>query len=325
MTVLVTGASGHIGGVLVRAMNAQQRRPRVLVRNDTDAIEGLDVERVNGDVLAPDTLETAMRGVDVVYHLAARISIDGDRDGKVFETNALGTRNVVEACLKSGVKRLIHFSSIHALEAAPLDSDLDESRPFADGPGAPAYDKSKAAGEREVLEGVSKGLDAVILNPTGVIGPYDFKISQMGQVFLDLAHRRLIALVNGGFDWVDVRDVAETALRAEHLGKSGERYLLSGHWASIRELAEAAQEATGIPAPRMTSPLWLARMAAPFAMQYSRMLGKNPKLTPDSVSILRCGKNIRCDKAKCNLGHSARPLRETVHDIYAWFRSAGKI
>ena len=318
MTVLVTGASGHVGANLVRALLEDGRAVRVLVRDDTRGVDGLDVERVRGDVLEPDTLRAAVDGVEVMYHCAARISIVGDPDGMVMRTNVEGPRNVVRACLDAGVRRLVHFSSIHAFSQAPLDEPLDETRPHV-GEKAYAYDRSKAAGSREVLAGVKQGLDAVIVHPTAVLGPNDYKGSRMGQVLLDLYHDRLPSLIEGGFDWVDVRDLVATAIAAEQRGRSGEAYLASGHYASVAELAALVSEFSGKRPPRFVCPQWLAHVGLPFAALASKITGSEPLFTREALGALRANTQIVCDKAAKELGHVPRPLRETVADTLEWF------
>jgi dihydroflavonol-4-reductase len=324
MLTVVTGASGHIGGNLVRALLEQGRRLRVTVRQDTRAIDGLQVVRVPADVLDPASLRRAFEGAEVVFHLAAVISITGDPAGTMQQTNIDGVRNVVEACLACGVRRLIHFSSIHALSHRPEAEPIDETRSFADGD-AMAYDRTKAGGEQEVHRAVERGLDAVIVNPTAVIGPYDYKPSPVGQVLLDLYQRNFPALVAGGFDWVDVRDVVAGALAAEERGRTGERYLLSGKWASVADLARVVQEVTGVPAPRLVSPMWLARIGAPFVVAFNRVLGRRPLYTSSSLRALRCHRDVTSEKAKSELCYSSRPLRETVEDTIDWFESAGML
>ncbi|HEY7954220.1 MAG TPA: NAD-dependent epimerase/dehydratase family protein, partial [Polyangia bacterium] len=188
MKVVVTGAAGHIGGNLTRALIARGERPRVLVRSDRRALDGLDVEVVDGDVRDRASLERAFDGAERVFHLAAHISISPGEEELVEAINVRGVKNVVEACLARGVKRLIHFSSIHALASEPTGTPVDESRPLAaDSP--LTYDRSKAGGEREVRAGIERGLDAVVVNPTGVIGPHDYRPSRMGEVFLSLYRR----------------------------------------------------------------------------------------------------------------------------------------
>jgi dihydroflavonol-4-reductase len=325
MTVLVIGAAGHVGGNLVRALFAEGRAVRAAVYRDERALVGLDVERVKLDVLDPASLASALRGVEVVYHLAAIIAIAGEQESRVAEVNVHGPRNVATACLEAGVRRLVHFSSIHAFDQLPLDRPLDETRGPAQGPGTPLYDRTKAAGEREILAVVERGLDAVIVNPTSVLGPCDFKPGPMGDVLLRLGLGKMPALVTSGFDFVDVRDVVAGALAAEARGRRGERYLLPGHFATFRELARLMAAASGRRAPRVVSPLWLARVGAPFLGAWCKVSGGRPLYTSESLDILsRSHPNIRGDKAARDLGYKVRPLEETVRDTWDWFRAAGK-
>ena len=322
--IVVTGAAGHIGANLVRALREKGQPCRALVHRDTRALDGLPLELAEADLLDRDSLVRAFRGAGLVYHLAARISIAGDDGGAVHQVNVDGTRNVVTACLQCGVRRLVHFSSIHALRQNPLDQPLDENRPPV-GEEAYAYDQSKARGEAEALAGNDQGLEVVVVNPTGVIGPGDYKPSAMGQVFLDLHHRRLPGLVNGGFNWVDVRDVVASAMRAAEAGRPGQSYLLGGHWLSIRGLAHLAAEVTGVRAPLFTSPMWLARLAAPPALLAARLTGSRPLFTPEALGALRGNRRVEFGKAAGELGHTARPVRETVEDVYNWFESHGML
>jgi dihydroflavonol-4-reductase len=254
----------------------------------------------------------------VLFRSAANISIVGEQNGLVRRVNVEGPRNVVEACRTCGVRRLVHFSSIHAFAQEPLSQVLDETRGQVNG-GAPAYDRSKAAGEREVLAGVASGLDAVIVNPTGVLGPLDFKGSRMGAVLLGMARRRFIALIDGGFDWVDVRDVCAGAMAAEQQGRTGERYLLSGHWRSLRDLALAVQRITGARPPRWDSPMWLARVGAPFVTAWSQLRRTQPLYTSEALVALRANRSISHAKASRELGYAPRPIDDTIADTLRWF------
>jgi len=324
MSVLVIGAAGHVGGNLVRSLLAAGRHVRAAVYRDERALEGLDLERVRLDVLDPASLVRALEGIEVVYHLAAVIAIAGESEGRVEEVNVRGPRNVATACLDAGVRRLVHFSSIHAFEQLPLDRPLDETRGPPVGRDAPTYDRTKAAGEREILAAVARGLDAVIVNPTSVLGPYDFKPSPMGDVLLRLGRGTIPALVPPGFDFVDVRDVVAGAFAAEERGRTGERYLLPGHYASFPALAALMQKASGRRPPRLVAPIWLARVGAPFLGAWCKVTGGRPLYTNESLSILsRSHADIRGDKAARELGFRARPLEETVRDTWDWFRAAG--
>lgn len=323
MPVLVIGAAGHVGGNLVRSLLAAGRKVRATVYRDERALAGLDLEKVRADVLDPASLAAALRDVDVVYHLAAIIAIAGEPESRVREVNVTGPRNVARACLDAGVRRLVHFSSIHAFEQLPLDRPLDETRgaPFG---GAPIYDRTKAAGEREILAAVAQGLDAVIVNPTSVIGPYDFKPGPMGDVLLRLGLGKMPALVPPGFDFVDVRDIAAGALAAAERGRKGEKYLLPGHYATFPALAALMARASGRRAPWLVTPIWLARVGAPFLGAWCKITGGRPLYTSESLDILtRSHPDIRGDKARAELGYQVRPLEETVRDTWTWFRSAG--
>ena len=211
LSVVVTGAAGHLGSNLVRALLARGESVRAMVHENREPLADLEVEQVRGDVRDPESLRRAFAGTDVVYHLAGVISIDGDRGGLVREVNVDGAANAAEAALAAGVRRMVHVSSIHAFRMTPLDRPLDETRArVEDKPGEhAAYDRSKAEGERRVRLVVEKGLDCVIVHPSAVIGRLDFAPSRMGRVFLDLYHRSMPALIDGGFDFVDVRDVTQ--------------------------------------------------------------------------------------------------------------------
>ncbi len=323
MTTLVTGASGHLGGNLVRALLAQGRTVRAMVYEDTRAIDGLEIERVKGDILTPDTLKAAFDGVDTAYHLAAGISVAGDPGGLMERLNVKGTRNVVAASLEAGIRRLVHFSSIHAFSANPVDGTIDETRARASGKGVIAYDRTKAMGEGEVQKGIEKGLDAVIVNPSGVIGRFDYKPSRMGEVILDLCRGTMPALVGAGFNWVDVRDVVEGAINAEKKGRRGENYLLTGHWVPFPELADVVAEASGRPRPKFVSPMWLARIGAPFVTSFSRITGKRPRYTSESLRVLCNHRHISHQKATKELGYKPHPFKETITDTVNWFKKAG--
>ena len=322
MSVLVTGAAGHVGANLVRALLEKGEHVRALVHRDRRALAGLDVEIVEGDILIPASLEHAFAGAEVVYHAAAEISLQMGNRSFVRQINVLGTRNVVETCLHVDVRRLIHFSSIHALNYDAHPGLIDETCPLVDDHNSP-YSDSKADGEREVQRGITRGLDAVILRPTAVIGPYDFRPSHIGQVILGLAQGTLPALVEGGFDWVDARDVADGALRAAEQAPTGASYLLSGHQVSVPDLAATVERITGQRAPRFVCPMPLARIGAPFASALARLTGTRPLYTSVSLGALRLTSPISSAHASRDLGYQPRPFDDTIADTLAWFRDAG--
>ena len=325
MTVVVTGAAGHVGANLVRSLIAKGRPTRSLVHVNHQAIEGLDTEVTQGDIRDQESLCRAFSGAEVVYHLAANISLLMDDWSLLESVNVIGTRNVVEACLRAGVRRLVHFSSIHALVQEPLSIPVDESRPLVESRQCPPYDRSKAAAEKEVQHGIERGLDAVIINPTAIIGPHDYQLSYFGEALLALARGKLPGLVTGGFDWVDVRDVVEGAMRAEEQAPTGARYLLSGHWVSMCDIAAMVAEITGASAPSFVCPLWLARLGAPVVAAFNGLNKKWPLYTSVSMRALKSNRNISHERATRELGYQPRPFRETLIDTLRWFEENGQL
>jgi dihydroflavonol-4-reductase len=323
MTIAITGATGHIGINLVQALITKNRPVRCVVHNYTKSIDGIDVEKIHGDLSDVESLVKAFTGADVVYHLAATISLSMSDWPRVEKINVGGTRNVVEACRRAKVKRLVHFSSIHALTQEPFTVPVDEERPLNHSKSLPPYDRSKAAAEKVVQEGIAQGLDAVIVNPTAVMGPCDFLPSHLGAAILGIARRELPALVTGGFDWVDVRDVAAGAILAEEKGQTGRRYLLSGHWVSMCDMAALIQEITGVNTKKPVCPLWLAKAGAPIIQGMSKVSGKRPLYTGVSLKALKSNRNISHERAAKELGYDPRPFRDTLADTLSWFKSYG--
>jgi dihydroflavonol-4-reductase len=323
MTTVVTGASGHIGANLIRELRRRGRTVRALHHVNRRAIENLDVEIVPGDVCDLSSLRKAFKGADVVYHLAARISLSSNDYPALEPINVTGVKNVVQACLDCGVRRLVHFSSIHAFIQESIGKPIDESCPLVEPRNCPPYDRSKAAGEKIVYGAIERGLDAVIISPTAVIGPYDYEPSFLGEALLNMARGKLPALVGGGFDWVDVRDVVQGALAAEEKAPTGTKYLLSGHFASMCELAAIVEETMGTPAPKLVMSRWLAFVGAPFMAGFAKLTGNRPLYTSASVRALRTGQDVSHDKAARELGYKSRPLRETIVDTFEWFHESG--
>lgn len=322
MLAVVTGASGHLGANLVRLLVDRKWQVRALIRNDTRALEELDIEFVYGDVLNKESLRTAFAGADVVFHLAGRISIvSWDRD-EVEAVNITGVKNVVEACKFTGVKRLIHTSSFHAHQQKPLDEPLDETRPLHEGR-YPPYDHSKAEGEKIVRVAIEQGLDAVIINPGGMLGPNDFKPSHFGSTLLSIARGKLPALVDAGLSWVDNRDVAEGMIKACENAETGAKYILSGHWVTLKYVAEQVAKISGVNPPRIVLPMRLAKAGAPLAMLLDRVRGNRPLFTPIALRELGSNPLLIHDKASRELGYQPRPLEQALADTIGWFRSHG--
>ncbi len=324
--IAITGASGHIGANLCRALIQQGYEIRVLYYSDMRPFEGLEVKLIKGNVLDIDSLALLISGAEYVFHLAAKISITGDPNGMVWKTNVEGTQKVVNTCIEAGVKRLIHFSSIHSICQTPKDQPLNEESPNVTEATSYAYDFSKLASEEVVLAATQKGLDAIILNPVAVIGGYDHKPSYMGQTFIDLYNRKLPALVSGGFAWVDVEDVVTAAINAMKMGKSGERYILAGPYYHLKDISKIASSITHKKAPLLTVPIWVARLGVPFAQIFAFINGQRPLFTYEALSTLQHGnRRISWKKAQKELNFQPKPIEKTIRELYRWLKINGLI
>ena len=319
--ILVTGATGHIGNVLVRQLLEKGEQVRALIwkGEDTTPLKDLQVEAAEGDVLDLPGLEAIFKGVDTVYHLAGIISIMPGNNPFVWDVNVQGTRNVLQASRQAGIRRLIYTSSIHAIARAPHGVQIDESLPFDMHNPYGAYDRSKAEASLEVQQAVRDGMDAVIVCPTGVIGPYDFRRSEMGNVIMDAARRKTALYVDGAYDFVDVRDVADGLIKASELGRSGESYILSGQKISVRYLLETVREVTGYAFPKFKIPFNLAEFSSRFTPAYYRWRKTKPKFTPYSLEVLQSNSDISHAKASRELGYAPRPLYASITDTVRWF------
>ena len=317
--IVVTGASGLVGANLARALLDAHQRVRVVVHRDSAAFQELNVEQVKADLRDPDSLNRAFSHADMVYHLAGLITVSASSWSQVEQINTLGTRNVVEACLKNKINRLVHFSSIEVLQQKPLNVPVDEDRQLVNSNQTPPYARSKAAAEMEVQSGIQRGLDAILIRPTAIVGPYDFKPSLLGQAIIKLASGRMPFLVTGGFDWVDVRDVVSGAIRAAWKAPCGRSYLLSGHWHSIAEMAKMLSQLGARRATRIVLPRALAYPFAPAMEWVARWQRSEPVYTRVSLRTLNSNHVISHERATRELGYQPRPVMETLADTLDWF------
>jgi dihydroflavonol-4-reductase len=324
--ILVTGATGHIGNVLVRKLIEKGEKVRALIwrGEDTTPIQGLEVEQVIGDVLDPGSLEAAFQGVEKVFHLAGVISILPGDNSPVQRINVEGTRNILAAARAAGVQRLVYTSSIHAIHRPPLGVLIDETLPFDPNNSYGPYDRSKAEASLEVQKAVAEGLDAVIVCPTGVIGPYDYRRSEMGSVISDAAMGKPSPYVDGAYDFVDVRDVADGMILADEKGRKGENYILSGQRISVRYLLDTVREVTGKAFTCIKIPLRVAKLMAGFTPAYYRWSKTKPRFTAYSLDVLQSNSTISHAKATLELGYRPRTLYESIKDTARWFLEQGQ-
>jgi dihydroflavonol-4-reductase len=318
---LVTGATGHIGNVLVRHLLAQGQKVRAMLMpgEDPTPLSGLDIERVEADVLDFQSLFQAFNNIDVAYHLAGIITIMPGVNPQVQAVNVIGTRNVIQAARLSRVRRLVYTSSIHALSRIPHGTTIDESVPFDPEHAISVYDHSKAQASLEVLEAVRAGLDAVIVCPTGVIGPHDYRGSELGQLIQDCVCHKPMFYVDGAYDFVDVRDVAQGLSLVSENGQTGESYILSGERLSVLGMIKTIQQVIGRKLVTLKIPMQMAHLCARFTPLYYRFTHTKPRFTPYSLETITSNSVISNAKARRELGYTPRPLAETLADTVRWF------
>jgi dihydroflavonol-4-reductase len=314
---LVTGATGRIGNILVRELNTKGEKVRVLVRktSNLEHLKGLNVEVVYGDVLDKTSLVEAFNGIETVYHLAGMINISSYNEELTINTNVQGVQNVVDACKLSGVKKLIYASSTHAFSLPEKGTYITESTPLCNHDSRGIYDRSKAIATSALLEEMKGGFPAIIVCPSGVIGPNDFEPSLFGRGIIQFVKSGLKYNFGGGYNYVDVRDLVTSIIKASQVGRLGEMYILSGERLTQEMMANYLKEFTGIKSNTLLIPSWLA---TPLAWIIST-LDKKSITTPYSVYTLTTDPQISNEKARTELGHNPRPIKESLKDQYEWF------
>ncbi len=323
--ILITGAGGHIGNVLVKHLYKKGHKDLRLFaqpKEDISYIEKYAQETVRGDICDSLAVSAAVRGCEYVFHLAGLVEISGVRKKKVFDVNVEGTKNVVNACLEKKVKRLLHVSSVHALKEpreGSIDETLDPDISRLNG----AYAKSKAMATIEVMNAIQKGLDAVIVFPSGIIGPYDFKSSYTGSAIKGyISAKKTQYYFDGKYDFVDVRDAVDGIYRAFRFGEKGQGYIISGSVSSLEEIINAVEESTGNMIKRKRVPALLVKTAAVFAPIYYKIARKKPVLSKYAIDVLMGNSSISSGKAAEKLGYKPRPLSNTIRDMVRWHKAA---
>jgi len=316
-TAVVTGACGFVGVNLVRRLLGEGWHVRTIDRRPVLGVDPADVDHTLADVRDEEVVESCMAGADLVFHLAAKITL-ASVDSEAWDINTVGPATVASAALKAGVPRMVHCSSVHAFDLVRSRPRVDEHSPRSIEQDRPVYDRSKAAGEAAVRRVVGEGLDATIVNPTGVIGPVDFGPSRINAIIDKAARGHLPVAVRGGFDWVDVRDVVEGLMAAGSRGRRGESYLLRGHQATLVHLGRLAAGLNGHLGPVVALPAGMARWLAPTGERIGRRLHSDA-FTPASIGALLDNPVVNGAKAVTELGHHPRLLEDSVRDTVRWF------
>ena len=323
MRILVTGATGFVGSAVARRLLARGHRVRALVRASSDLgnLEGLDVERVRGDLTDPPSLQAALAGCDALFHVAADYRLWTPDPQVLYTANVEGTRHLMEAALAQGVERIVYTSSVATLGLHADGTPADEDTPVSIHDMIGHYKRSKYLAERVVRELVAtRGLPAVIVNPSTPVGPRDIKPTPTGRMVRDAALGRMPAYVDTGLNIVHVDDVAEGHCLALERGRTGERYILGGENLSLREILTIISSLTGRRPPRIRLPHELVLPLGYVAQTWARLRGgPEPRLTADGVRMARKKMYFSSGKARRELGYASRPAREALADAVAWF------
>ncbi|MBY8828960.1 hopanoid-associated sugar epimerase [Hephaestia mangrovi] len=325
--VLVTGAAGFVGAAVARALAAEGRRLRLLVRATSDPrnLADLPVERVEADLRDAGAVGRAMAGVTHLFHVAADYRLWAPDPEEIIRNNRAMTANVMRAALDVGVKRIVYTSSVATLLPDPA-GPADETRAATEGEVVGAYKRSKVVAERLVERMIADdGLPAVIVNPSTPIGPRDVKPTPTGRIIVEAAGGRMPAFVDSGLNLVHVDDVAAGHLAALQRGRIGERYVLGGQDASLKEMLGAIAAITGRRTPKLALPRAPLMPLAWLNEQRARLTGSEPFLTLDGLRMSRHHMFYSSAKAIRELGYRARPYREALVEAIDWFRGAGMI
>lgn len=321
---IVTGAAGHLGSYVVKELLAKGEEVRAFVLPWEKIPAHVDLNRnlltrYAGDVRSPQTLDAIFASEEeaefTVIHCAGIITISVGKDRNVYEVNVNGTANVIAACQKHHARRLVYVSSVHAIPLLPQGEMMREVSFFSPDKVTGYYAKTKAMATQKVLEAAKGGLDAVVVHPSGIIGPNAQPSGNIAQMFTAFLKGRFSAVIKGGYDFVDVRDVATGIITAAEKGRSGECYILCNRMVEISELMSELAECSGRPKARFQVPMWLAKAVAPCAEMFSKLAHKAPFLTLYSLHTISNNSLYSNSKAVSELSFKTRPLKETMKDV----------
>lgn len=322
--ILVTGGTGFIGSSLAIALHQKGHDVRILRREHSDlrAIGSTSVKHCIGDVRDRESLRKAISGCSVVFHTAAVISHWRRERELMFETNITGTRNVVEACQELGIQKLVYTSSVSAVGFRSDGKLANETTEFNWDPYDIGYRISKFRAEQEVWHGIKKGLPALILNPSTVIGPRDIHFHG-GQLIRDVFRKRIFYYTRGGMNIVYIDDVVSGHLAALDRGRIGERYILAGENLTYQQVFTTTAEVVGGIRPFIRLPIPGVRLIAAAAEAVSTFTGRRPWVSLELVAGMEVRNWFSSEKARRELGYTTTPFRQAVGRTFDWYRSNG--
>ncbi len=320
INAFVTGGTGFIGSNLIRVLLKEGYHVKALVRPHSclNNLQGLDLEIIRGDLNDPN-LAGKMKGSQVLFHVAAHYSLWQKDRSQLYESNVLGTRQVLAAARAAKLERTVYTSSVAAIGVGKAGESVDETYQSPVETLVGHYKKSKYYGEQEAYRAFELGQDIVIVNPSTPIGPWDIKPTPTGEIILRFLRRQMPAYVNTGLNLIDVRDVALGHLLALNKGKTGERYILGHQNLTLKEILELLTEITGLPSPQVTLPLWLPLGIAWLEEYLLAPLGKTPSVPLDGVKMSQQAMYYDCRRAVNELGLPQSSIKKALKDAVDWF------
>jgi dihydroflavonol-4-reductase len=328
MRAFVTGATGFVGGNLVRALLADDVQVRALVRPGSNQcnVAELPVEIVNGDLDSPANLTEHVAGCDVIFHVAAHYSLWRREAAAIYRANVTGTENLLAAARQAGIKRFIHTSSVAAIGVPAPGTLGTEATQTTLAELVSDYKKSKYLAEQAALKAAREGLDVVIVNPSTPLGAHDVKPTPTGDIVLRFLQDRMPAYVHTGLNLIDVEDVARGHILAWQKGRTGERYILGNQNLTLKEMLQRLAAVTGKPAPRIAVPHFIP-LAVAFIDELilARYCGKIPQVAFDSVQMSRKAMYYDAAKAVQELGLPQQPIEHAMEKAVRWFEVNGYV
>jgi dihydroflavonol-4-reductase len=326
MLAFVTGATGFLGSHVARVLADNGADMRLLVRSSSNLrnIEGLRADRALGDLRDPASLEKAMAGCDVVFHVAADYRLWVRDPNEMYRSNLEGTRAILEAARKNGVRRVVYTSSVATIGFTRNGYPANEDSPVSLADMIGHYKRSKFMAEQLALEAGRSGLEVVVVNPTTPVGDQDVKPTPTGRIVVDFLKRKFPAYVETGLNLVDVRECARGHVTALEKGKSGERYILGGENLTLKQILDKLAKITGLPSPILKLP-YIFAYAAGIADEIvtGRLRGREPRATIDTVRMGAKKMFASSDKAERDLGWKIVPVESALRRAAEWFRVNG--
>jgi dihydroflavonol-4-reductase len=322
--VLVTGATGFVGWHVARLLKERGDRVRVLVR-DPGRLHELEAEVVTGDLRDRSSLEKAVAGCGVLYHVAADYRLWAKDPDELYGSNVEGTRNVLEAASRAGVERTVYTSTVGCIGIPAGGGAGDEETPVGEQDMQGAYKRSKFLAEQVAVEFARNGFPVVIVNPTAPVGDHDWKPTPTGKIVVDFIRRNMPAYVDTGLNVVDVRDVARGHLLACERGRSGQRYILGGENLTLQQIFEKLESISGLKAPKVQIPYAVAYAAGLASTAWAQISGNEPRAPLDAVKMARKKMWVRHDKAAREFGYHPGPAPVALERAVAWFRENGYV